>query len=419
MSDDKSGLWDKLIQRKNETAAVNDESVGTEERLKSFLEKEKSRDASNEIKLRKDRPDAGENARRPVPVLHGKLAEYLSSQPQRQQFETIDLSGKRLESWTIDDPQKRAAIALSLILTSHLARFAGTGIGEHDLNEARDEALKDLEGRDTVRLEVEAYELLNWFAAAMNPEWQESHLKSTEIVKESASEDVLTHILERAINEKIDLRMRYYTGSRGEFSERVISPIAMSAEKYLIAYCHSRQQERVFRLSRILKLMPVVESQDTANMYFPVYKEELPELQPPLQLPKQTSETVKRAKDDIKATDKQKSDRKSSKFQRRPKEKSAALPSDSTVYVNADDKPENPKRPKASRRKATDSNQTKAQKPLFAGKANERPKRVQPPKATQQFLPGFSDTSQNRPELSNDAQEKPNIPDNAPRLPGI
>lgn len=422
MSNDTTGLWDKLLAHRKDSTDANasEPHTGTEERLKSFLENEKVRTKSGEINLKKDTPESSANARRPDPVLRGKLADYLGNQPGRQQFESIDFSGKRIESWVIDDAQKRAAIALSLILTSHLARFAGTGIGTRAINDARDEALREIDGRDAVRLDIEAYELLNWFAAAIDPQWQNHAAHNSEIVKKSASEDILTRILDRSIQEKIDLKMRYYTGSRGEFSERVITPIAISAEKYLIAFCHIRQEERVFRLSRILQLSPVSESDDTKDMYFPVYKKN-----------DETTDTSIHSDNAplIRTHSDHTYNRPSeSKFSRKSSKKRSKTANDRATSSSRD--VSNAAEPKASNhrksRRRTESNDTTdsnrgGQQSLF-GKSSHRQSNNDSRSSkndNQQYLPGFSDKQSTPQEATKSPDNPTDKPDKMPRLPGL
>ena len=426
MSNDTTGLWDKLLAHRKDSTDANasEPHTGTEERLKSFLENEKVRTKSGEINLKKDTPESSANARRPDPVLRGKLADYLGNQPGRQQFESIDFSGKRIESWVIDDAQKRAAIALSLILTSHLARFAGTGIGTRAINDARDEALREIDGRDAVRLDIEAYELLNWFAAAIDPQWQNHAAHNSEIVKKSASEDILTRILDRSIQEKIDLKMRYYTGSRGEFSERVITPIAISAEKYLIAFCHIRQEERVFRLSRILQLSPVSESDDTKDMYFPVYKKN-----------DETTDTSIHSDNAplIRTHSAEHSDHiynrpSESKFSRKSSKKRSKTANNRATSSSRD--VSNAAEPKASNhrksRRRTESNDTMdsncgGQQSLF-GKSSHRQSNNDSRSSkndNQQYLPGFSDKQSTPQEATKSPDNPTDKPDKMPRLPGL
>ena len=186
------------------------------------------------------------------PLLSGKLATYLSEQRSR------DLHGANSPlispnvPLTINDTETRAAVAMAVILASHITRFASTTISETALLQFREQILKTFGAHDAVRLEIEAYDLLNWFAGAMNDSWA-VHTSEPTRDEDKGLQDHIA-VLKRAIDEKLDLDMSYYAGTRGEFSTRRITPIEISAEKYLIAYCHTRKENRRFRLSRILSL---------------------------------------------------------------------------------------------------------------------------------------------------------------------
>ncbi len=193
------------------------------------------------------------NRRFMPPLLSGRLADFLSTQQPRH----IHGDGESMTSKDVDfeikDVQTRAVVAMSIILTSHLTRFGATTLSEASLNQVREQIMRTFSAHDAVRIEVEAYDLLNWFAGVMNESWA----MSTSVTSlSSPSQCMQNHVamIERAITDKRDLEMRYYTGTRGEFSTRRISPIKIEAEKYLIAYCHSRKEERKFRLTRILSL---------------------------------------------------------------------------------------------------------------------------------------------------------------------
>ncbi len=75
----------------------------------------------------------------------------------------------------------------------------------------------------------------------------------------SSPEETLP-LIERAIEEGDGLEMEYWTEGRGEMTVRVVEPYRLEWRgevPYLIAYCHRRHDERVFRLDRIRSLRPV------------------------------------------------------------------------------------------------------------------------------------------------------------------
>lgn len=187
------------------------------------------------------------------PILSGKLASHLAEQEPRHVAPALPFTAKTSQPWQVENAENKAMVALSLIVACHIVHYARAIFPEKALAFLRDDILQLFGAHDAVRLEVEAYDLINWFAGAMNETWQmptNAHV----LPQEPVTDNALIPVLQRAIAQKRDLLMRYYTGSRGEFSERRITPLEVTAEKYLIAFCQLRQEERVFRLSRIIHL---------------------------------------------------------------------------------------------------------------------------------------------------------------------
>ena len=192
--------------------------------------------------------------RRPTPTLSGKLADYLAQKERRDiEPEHYDADDR---PWTAEDAGTKTALAVSLVLAAHIARFAGTTIDEKKLLAARDSLMRLFGPRDAVKIEVEAYSLMSWFAGAIDPEWR-AEADAAPQPEGETSRAAMLQILEDAIRDGHDLMMHYYTSSRSAFSDRRITPIDVTAEKYLVAYCHTRREKRVFRLSRIVRLVPV------------------------------------------------------------------------------------------------------------------------------------------------------------------
>lgn len=224
--------------------------------------------------------------RRAKPLLNGQLSEFLSKKPPREILTSSELLTSKTDAWTIEERDDRAVVAMSLILTSHLVRFGQTRLSENHLLQMRDSILHTMTANDAVKIEVEAYEILNWFAQTMNASWKETKTDS-----ECSS---IECIIQYAIQHHIDLEMHYYTGSRGEYSERRITPIEITAEKYLIAYCHLRNEERVFRLSRIVQLSPAEKIEEYEKLCYP--KEKDTQLPPLPTLPQNKSQKSSRRK---------------------------------------------------------------------------------------------------------------------------
>ena len=275
MGEDKGDLWQLWASQRQagKPKETSDESLNVDDLLKESSEEEDLQSRlENEIVRAKavmaqKRPDLqaptpsqdmSVTIRRPAPLLSGRLANHLAEQTPRSLRTKLELFKSVSDPLIISNVQEKAVLAMALVLTSHLTRFATTKFSEETITSLRDQILHGFDARESVKIEVEAYDLLNWFAGAMNPDWQMRQPDSAEVqTGGETSEKLLLEIIDRAIKDQRDLIMRYYTGSRGEFSERTITPIAVTAEKYLIAYCHVRGEERVFRLSRIVQLSPV------------------------------------------------------------------------------------------------------------------------------------------------------------------
>ncbi|MCK8825703.1 helix-turn-helix transcriptional regulator [Fuchsiella alkaliacetigena] len=63
--------------------------------------------------------------------------------------------------------------------------------------------------------------------------------------------------IDQAIREEVNLWIKYYTYTRDEISERVLSPYVIDCRNgflYLIAYCHWRDEVKVFRIDRIKEI---------------------------------------------------------------------------------------------------------------------------------------------------------------------
>ena len=213
--------------------------------------------------------------RRAKASLNGRLSEFLEKQASRDIISSSEKLTSKPQSWSIDDRDDRAIVSMSLILTSHLVRFSQTRLSESHLLHTRDSILHTMTASDAVKAEVEAYEILNWFAGAMNEAWKEPRNEQLNSPIDSEYSSSVESIIQYAIQNHIDLEMHYYTGSRGEFSDRRITPIEITAEKYLIAFCHLRNEERVFRLSRIVQLSPAEKILGYEKLCYPMGKDTL------------------------------------------------------------------------------------------------------------------------------------------------
>lgn len=279
--DDLISLWLNHFQDDNDTSPNNQNTPSSA--------------TENVSKPVQDTPETP-IASRATPILIGKLATYLAKQPPRNLPNKLEKWSSKDKPWTIDNVQTKAIVAMALILASDLTRFASTTFSEPHLIKARNELLADFSAREAVKIEVEAYELLRWFAASMNETWSLQNAPSDTPSTPETSEAAIINIMTRAIRDHFDLNMRYYTSSSGKFSERRITPIEVTAEKFLIAFCHLRNEERVFRLSRIVRLSPADGSNDPSLIYPNPDDTKLPPLEVPKTKKKSSSSSKKSTK---------------------------------------------------------------------------------------------------------------------------
>ena len=189
----------------------------------------------------------------------------------------------------------------------------------------------------------------------MNDSWKEKKAEQEDCPADPEACSSVESIIQYAIQNHIDLEMHYYTGSRGEFSERQITPIEITAEKYLIAFCHLRNEERVFRLSRIVQLSPAEKTPGYEKLCYPRGKDTL---LPPLP-----------ALPDVKKPDKSASS--SRKNAQKSKKTQGNAPADTTAETNdiarkkTDSKAPNEKVIKTTGKKKTAKTAAPRQKSLF------------------------------------------------------
>jgi proteasome accessory factor C len=73
---------------------------------------------------------------------------------------------------------------------------------------------------------------------------------------DAAAEEALRDELERAVADGRQVRLVYWVPARDEETERVVDPrgvVRMQGARYLDAWCHSAEAERLFRLDRIVE----------------------------------------------------------------------------------------------------------------------------------------------------------------------
>jgi hypothetical protein len=147
-----------------------------------------------------------------------------------------------------------AAAAVGVWVLERVAEADGTRFPLRDLRRLRERLIEPFDRPQVMALEVEAYEVLRWLVGLERPPEQASDTTDRPIQYDP--EATVMDLLRRAIAEGFDVDIQYYTQSRGSLNKRRVSPKFIRAETYLNGYCHTREDDRVFRISRIAEIVP-------------------------------------------------------------------------------------------------------------------------------------------------------------------
>lgn len=159
----------------------------------------------------------------------------------------------------IDRADERAAMLVSAMVLQKAAEMGQTRVFPRSVQALIDRASEGLSPRDFMKLEIEAHRVVEWMVG------DDPSPVDIEDVARRRDDGVVVYdpdasvpeLIQRAIDEQFDLKIDYFSRSRGEMNTRRITPTALEAEVYVQAYCHSRRAERVFRLNRITRCVPI------------------------------------------------------------------------------------------------------------------------------------------------------------------
>jgi hypothetical protein len=176
--------------------------------------------------------------------------------------EALGFTGKS-EPAHIDEPDERAVAAVGALLVWKLIQHGGSNLPVGPAADAANRLIETFPDTDRHRLEQEAAEILRWLEDALNllgDGWEaveERGMYPWED-REFPCEDKL-ETLHRAIRERADLEVEYFTYRRNSMSRRRITPLEIQDERILRARCHWRDDERSFAIHRIkeVKLIAV------------------------------------------------------------------------------------------------------------------------------------------------------------------
>ncbi len=159
----------------------------------------------------------------------------------------------------LDDADEHAALAVAALILRKLAEFGQTRISEPTLERVTEKLMAPMTAKDVMAMEIEAYECLDWLVGRRpddQPHPETIARRAGDTIVYDANSSTLERI-QAAIIDGFDVRIDYFSRSRGEMNTRRITPQRIDAETYVYAYSHQRRDYRVFRLSRITRCIPI------------------------------------------------------------------------------------------------------------------------------------------------------------------
>lgn len=185
-----------------------------------------------------------------IPCIKGEVMQRLQEHAGREDDDDVRFEGD--DRFELDGTPEVGAVALALVLLENVGRHGGTRMSLTTVRAVLDRLLPLLSPRELMAIDREAYRTMQWIGEALDPAMDDIEPPPPE---RHGPESHL-ELIQRAIRDQFDLEMEYFTGARNELTQRRITPDSVEAERYLHAYCHNRQHDRVFRLSRIGSLWP-------------------------------------------------------------------------------------------------------------------------------------------------------------------
>ena len=186
----------------------------------------------------------------PIPQIKGRVPQRLELAEVRHEVNDEELEFRDAgPEINLRQGDERGSVALACLVLETIRQHGGSEVPRKALASVLERTMISLTQREVMEVEIEAYEIFRWLGVAINPFFDHEVDPRPPDARDDKS-DILTHI-EHAIREGYDLEISYYTGGRGEWSRRRITPSVIRAETYLVAYCYRRKDDRVFRLSRI------------------------------------------------------------------------------------------------------------------------------------------------------------------------
>lgn len=158
-----------------------------------------------------------------------------------------------------------SAMIVGLMVLKYVEESGRTRLHERAIQAAIESLTDHLHPEQMMRLEVEAYEIVDWLSGPYHADAADvAEVTDVGVLYDPSC--TIPEMVREAVAKGFDLKVDYYSSKRAEMNTRVISPRAIAADVYVRAWCHARNDERIFRMERIRRAVPV-HGQPRSNHY--------------------------------------------------------------------------------------------------------------------------------------------------------
>ena len=187
-----------------------------------------------------------------TPIVRGQVMEKLrEAKPRDCQGDPITPHERPLQV-AFTNARERAVVSLALLLLGEIRNAGGSCVSQKTLEQVRQRAMGTMTPEERMELEIEAYEIIQWFGASLAPDLIQKDHPPERVTPHSPRRDVIRW----AITYGHDLLVEYYDSERGELIEHKLTPMSLQAGTYLRAISHLERDERVFEVSHFSELQP-------------------------------------------------------------------------------------------------------------------------------------------------------------------
>ncbi len=192
--------------------------------------------------------------RTPFSQLDALVQSLLRDSPPRVPSGVLEFSGPPQSPTDLDAADQRAVSAVGTLLIWKLIQHGGSNLAVGPAAKAAERLMASFPEMDQRRLESEAMNIFRWLEDALNllgDDWESDESGMYPWEDREFPDNGRGALIDRAIRERLDLQIEYFTYRRNSISERRITPRAIENGRILLAQCHWRGEERRFALHRI------------------------------------------------------------------------------------------------------------------------------------------------------------------------